>query len=1007
MSHEQTSTQLSRFEQRQADITGEFTATNIGAPATNIQYDNLGFNEADGLLYGWRRSSTASLRELVSINATGAVTLLGVPTGMSDVDVFAGDVSNNTMYLANLSTVYTVDLTDLTNVTPQSIAGVVNSGNVVDWAYNPDDGLLYGGSSTGRINTLDPTDGSRTISTVILPAQNYGGAWFDATGALFLYANNGTIYEIDLSGPSIVSTATGPSYSFNDGAACIQDIIGAAKQMTTDDTDFPKTVTITYTFENFDPTDTLANLTADDDLTAVFGTVTSNWTFTSITSSTGTLHNGSFNGSTNTELIAASQNLTFGTSATVTVVIQLLNNDFLPTSGDAYKFCNQVQIKGSANSILYGDLSTDGVDPDPNGDFIPDERSLSCLRQPIQCTTQVYTVQESPGEFFELNETDPPTDPPTWTFSQISGPYDGTTVSCPRPEGEIHGCELNNLGFRSTDGLLYAMMLNSMQQGENSPADFGNFGIVQIDANGGLFPVSTTGEAIPGDIRFFAGDVSPDGRYYYISLPSDSIYASPNLYIVDFENDNFVTAVPLVWTATQTQVADWAVNPVDGLLYGVAKEIGHIYRLDPSDGTIISLGAVVSLPTGSGSLDAYGAVWFSADGTFNAYLNRGTLFKINLNLDIVDGPEISSSAGADDTGGFNDGAACVNPTMSIDKAATPITYLAAGDVVDYSYVVTNTGTVNITNLALTDVTDGTGTLGAFTCDPIALGGTLAPGASTTCTASYTITGDDVTAKSVTNTAYASGDDPDGNPVESPRDSETVALPQLTVVKTVTTADGTCGVDDVDTLTVVAGATVNYCYEVTNPGEVPIYDVLLVDDNGTVDPVDDVIVPLSPLSDEEPTDGNEDDLAAAATAFGEYPATAPITVTNFANATSVDSEGNPLAGSDDATVIAEAQDPSLAIVKTATPTTYSAVGDVISYSYEVTNDGNLTLYDPFTVADDKAIDESCPATPVSLDPGDSITCTASYTITQADIDAGSVTNVAFATGYDLETGGTPP
>jgi hypothetical protein len=134
MSHEQTSTQLSRFEQRQADITGEFTATNIGAPATNIQYDNLGFNEADGLLYGWRRSSTASLRELVSINATGAVTLLGVPTGMSDVDVFAGDVSNNTMYLANLSTVYTVDLTDLTNVTPQSIAGVVNSGNVVDWA---------------------------------------------------------------------------------------------------------------------------------------------------------------------------------------------------------------------------------------------------------------------------------------------------------------------------------------------------------------------------------------------------------------------------------------------------------------------------------------------------------------------------------------------------------------------------------------------------------------------------------------------------------------------------------------------------------------------------------------------------------------------------------------------------------------------------------------------------------------------------------------------------------
>ena len=68
-------------------------------------------------------------------------------------------------------------------------------------------------------------------------------------------------------------------------------------------------------------------------------------------------------------------------------------------------------------------------------------------------------------------------------------------------------------------------------------------------------------------------------------------------------------------------------------------------------------------------------------------------------------------------------------------------------------------------------------------------------------------------------------------------------------------------------------------------------------------------------------------------------------------------------------------PALSIDKTALPTTYDHVGQAIGYSYLVTNSGNTTLPGPFTVADDKSTDESCPATP-SLAPGASITCTAS-------------------------------
>ena len=67
--------------------------------------------------------------------------------------------------------------------------------------------------------------------------------------------------------------------------------------------------------------------------------------------------------------------------------------------------------------------------------------------------------------------------------------------------------------------------------------------------------------------------------------------------------------------------------------------------------------------------------------------------------------------------------------------------------------------------------------------------------------------------------------------------------------------------------------------------------------------------------------------------------------------------------------------------------------MISYSYEVTNTGNVTLAGPVTVTDDKAT-VTCPSG--DLAPGASVTCTASYTITQADLDTGSVTNTATAT-----------
>ena len=53
-------------------------------------------------------------------------------------------------------------------------------------------------------------------------ADAFGGAWFDASGHLFLYQNSGAIFEIDVETLQIVDMQSGPSSSRNDGAACIE-----------------------------------------------------------------------------------------------------------------------------------------------------------------------------------------------------------------------------------------------------------------------------------------------------------------------------------------------------------------------------------------------------------------------------------------------------------------------------------------------------------------------------------------------------------------------------------------------------------------------------------------------------------------------------------------------------------------------------------------------------------------------------------------------------------------
>ncbi len=313
------------------------------------------------------------------------------------------------------------------------------------------------------------------------------------------------------------------------------------------------------------------------------------------------------------------------------------------------------------------------------------------------------------------------------------------------------------------------------------------------------------------------------------------------------------------------------------------------------------------------------------------------------------------------------------PALTLDKTASPATYSAVGNVISYSYLVTNSGNVSLSGPVT--VVDDKATVVCPAVDTVGnLDGELDPGESVTCTASYTIDQDDLDDGSVTNTATASADGTNSN-----QDSETVttvANAALTLVKTATPATYSA-VDQV----------ISYSYLVTNTGNVRrAGPVTVVDDKASVSCPDVTTV------------GNGDtwlNVGESITCTASYTITQADlddgSVTNTATASAGGTDSN-----EDSETVTATQNASLALTKSADPLTYSVLNETITYTYIVSNNGNVTLDAPIAVSDDKASVSCTQPGDGQLSPLETATCTATYSITQADLNTGSVTNTATAT-----------
>lgn len=86
-----------------------------------------------------------------------------------------------------------------------------------------------------------------------------------------------------------------------------------------------------------------------------------------------------------------------------------------------------------------------------------------------------------------------------------------------------------------------------------------------------------------------------------------------------------------------------------------------------------------------------------------------------------------------------------------------------------------------------------------------------------------------------------------------------------------------------------------------------------------------------------------------------------------------------------------------IILTVSPSsgTYTTAGQVITYTFSIQNTGTTDITTPYTITDNVVGSINCSGATSPLPPGASTTCTGTYTITQANLDSGSITSTSSA------------
>ena len=403
----------------------------------------------------------------------------------------------------------------------------------------------------------------------------------------------------------------------------------------------------------------------------------------------------------------------------------------------------------------------------------------------------------------------------------------------------------------------------------------------------------------------------------------------------------------------------------------------------------------------------------------------------------------------------------INPDIQVTKTATIVGdedgFVGETDLIDYTIQVTNTGNVTLYNVDLTDtLTDGNGNSLSIDTSAWAVRD-IAPGETEIYEAYYIIEQSAAESGSVSNTVTATATDPNGIQItvdsddpstpapNDPTVTEMDQIPSIEVIKTEVVidnnGDGKNGIGD----------TIEYTITVENTGNTDLTGLSFVDTfkdlNGDLivlssGPIYDDSSISSPLSSTLEVGEIKTYLATfiinqqAVNAGGvsnsiTFTASSPGKSNNVFDVSddNLPSDGDGDGDStNDPTITLTDPNPDMEVIKTAFVNDngdgLTGAGDIVRYSIEVTNTGDITLDNVYIQTENLTDGNGTLLTlssgpdywqPQTIEVGESVIFTALYVISQDAANSGFITNTATAVGSitgnfngieDVSDNGTP-